>query len=44
MASHEVADGGDELQIQHVAANILNKHSWRAKKAVHSSWGLSTDS
>jgi hypothetical protein len=32
MASPQVADGGDAIQIWRVAANILNKQSWTADK------------
>jgi hypothetical protein len=34
---HQVADGGDGLQIWREAANILNKQSWTADKGWSSS-------
>jgi hypothetical protein len=37
MAHPQVADGGDNLQIQMVAANILNKESQTANKGWFSS-------
>jgi hypothetical protein len=44
MASPQVGDGGDGLQIWRVAANILNKQSWTVNKGWSSSlrgwaWG-----
>jgi hypothetical protein len=30
MAHPQIADGGDGLKIWRVAANILNKQSWKA--------------
>jgi hypothetical protein len=39
MAHPRVSDGGDHLQIQRVAANILNKQLWTADKGWSSSLG-----
>jgi hypothetical protein len=40
MAQPEVVDGGDDLQIWRVAANILNKQSRTADKGWYSSLGV----
>jgi len=40
MACPQVAVGGEGLQIWRVAANILNKQSWRANKGWFSSLGV----
>jgi hypothetical protein len=40
MAHPQVADGGDDLQIWRVAANILNKQSRTADKGWSSSFGV----
>jgi hypothetical protein len=40
MARPQVADGGDDLQIWRVAANILNKQSRTADKGWSSSLGV----
>jgi hypothetical protein len=40
MARPQVADGGDNLQIWKVAANILNKQSRTAGKGWSSSLGV----
>jgi hypothetical protein len=39
MARPQVADGGDGLQLGRVAANILNKKSWRTVKEWSSNLG-----
>jgi hypothetical protein len=40
MARPQVADGGDDLQIWRIAANILNKQSRRADRGWSSSFGF----
>jgi hypothetical protein len=40
IASPQVADGGDCLQVWRVAANILNKQSQKADKGWSSSFGV----
>jgi hypothetical protein len=40
MASPQVSDGSDNLQVQIIAANILNKHFWRAEKGQSFRFGL----
>jgi hypothetical protein len=40
MACPQVADGGDDLQIWKVAANIFNKQLWTANKGLSSSLGV----
>jgi hypothetical protein len=40
MAHPRVADGGENLKIWRVAANILNKQSWTADKGWYSSLGV----
>jgi hypothetical protein len=40
MASTQVADGGDGLQVYRVAANILNKQSRTADRVDHPASGL----
>jgi hypothetical protein len=40
MARPRVDDGGDGLEIQRVAANILNKQSWTIDKGCSSSLGV----
>jgi hypothetical protein len=40
MACPQAADGGDDLQIWKVAANILNKQSQTAEKDSAPAWGL----
>jgi hypothetical protein len=40
MARHQVADGGDALQVRRVAANVLNKQSRTADKGGFSSMRL----
>jgi len=40
MVHPQVANGGERLQIQRVAVNILNKQSWAADKGWSSSLGI----
>jgi hypothetical protein len=40
MASPQIVDGGDALQIWRVAANMLNNQSWTADIGWFSSFGV----